>query len=129
MAWMQRNGDDGTAGEERWLTRLTGGMRKRKRESETICWSSYLPSAPHVSHPSDRLLVYFQPAHITSSPQHVTLLSLSLVFYLLSPFPISLFLLPFPILSLNGELCEQAMQMRWLLPHCSSSRAEETLIG
>lgn len=37
--------------------------------------------------------------------------------------------LPFLILSLNGESCEQAMQMRWLLPHCSSSRTEETLIG
>lgn len=29
----------------------------------------------------------------------------------------------------NGAPCERAMQMRWLLPHCSSSRAEETLIG
>lgn len=31
MAWMQGNGDDGTAGGGRWLTRLTGGMRKRGR--------------------------------------------------------------------------------------------------
>lgn len=54
---------------------------------------------PHVTHPSDKLLVHFQPAHVTSSPLHVTLLRLSLVFYLLPPFPISLFLLP-PVLFL-----------------------------
>lgn len=42
IAWMQGNGDGGTAGGGRWLARLTGGMRKR--EIESICRGSCLLS-------------------------------------------------------------------------------------
>jgi len=89
---------------------------------------------PRVTHPSDKLLAYFQPCprhFLTSACHPAAPLPCFLFVVSFSNFslPSSSCALPSLILSLNGESCEQAMQMRWLLPHCSSSRAEETLIG
>lgn len=134
MAWMQGNGDDGTAGGGRWLTRLTGGMRKRKREIETSCWGSCLPSLlMSPIYQINCLPISNQPTslpHLRLSPRCASpLFSICCLLFQFLPSSSSSCALPSLILSLNGESCEQAMQMRWLLPHCSSSRAEETLIG
>lgn len=53
MAWMQGNGDDGTAGGGRWLTRLTGGMRKRGRERLRQSVGAHV-CRPSSCHPSIR---------------------------------------------------------------------------
>ncbi len=92
MAWMQGNCDGGTAGGGKMVYKVDWRDEKERDGVNLLGLMFAVP--PHVTHPSDKLLGFFQAAHVTSSPLRVTPLRLSLSFYLLSPFPISLFLLP-----------------------------------
>lgn len=99
MARMQGNGDDGTAGGGEMVCKVDWRDEKEKAGDGVNLLGLMFAVLPRVTHPSDKLLAYFQPAHVTSSPLRVTPLCISLVFYLSSPFAISLFLLP-PVLFL-----------------------------
>lgn len=118
----------GSGDEEREATRLTGGMRK------PLHLGSFL--SPLLMSPiSQNINVCLFPTRLhhclTSAcyPAEPLPCFLRVISFSSFSLPSSSRALPFLILSLNGESCEQAMQMRWLLPHCSSSRTEETLIG
>lgn len=106
---------------------------EKERWSQSVGPRVCRPSTCHLSVRLTASLFPTVPRHFLTSarypPPRLSLVFPFVVFFSDSSLPSSCRVLPSLILSLNGKSCEQPMQMRWLLPHCSSSRAEETLIG
>lgn len=94
MMEQQEGGEDGFA-------RLTGGMRRRKESDGVNLLGLMFAVPPRVTHPSDKLLAYFQPSprHFLTSARRPAA-PLPCFLFVVSFFPISLLYSSFPLFCL-----------------------------